>query len=391
MVDPVSVWSIDLCRNWRRVGTVDSFEFRGVERWLEPGEWTLECAASAVEWGTIYDPDTEQTVTARPDDVDTIRLVRDRKIAYAGYVVPVSEGVGGLERTWDDAGQRLAWSGMDLWDVLRRRIAFPDPMVEPPWTDAYHEVTAQASTAIATFAVDNMGVSAIPDRQIDGFAVTDEHEGPTGTWSARLQPLSDLIVRICQDAELGVWLTVDWDGEVTMRVGKPRDRSSQIVLSDQGDLSRVQTRRVGNSSTWVLAGGQGEGTSRVFRSADAGPTGVGRREAFTDQSGLATAGEVQSAANVQMRLGGETWSVYGEVTDETAASLRYGHDLVLGDLITIEVAGVRHKVPVTSAAFEISVERQVVRPMLGTASPDELRGLVKDVANLAARFNRDVA
>lgn len=392
MVDPVSVWSIDLCRNWRRVGTVDSFEFRGVERWLEPGEWTLECAASSVEWGTIYDPDTGRTVTARPDDVDTIRLVRDREIVYAGYVVPVSEGVGGLELTWDDAGQRLAWSGMDLWDVLRRRVAYPDPDQEPHlWADAYHVVSGVASTVVASYVEANLGVAALDERQVDGFGVDDQQEGPQIEWQARLQPLSELAARICADAELGLWLSVDWDGEVAARIGRPRDRSDRIVLSDQGDLSRVQVRRVPAQATMTIAGGTGEGTSRVFRVADTGAVGASRREAFSDQSSIADAGTLTAAAVANTRLSGETWSVYGEVTDETAQALRYGHDLQLGDLITIEVAGVRHKVPVTSAAFEIGVERQVVRPMLGTASPDELRGLVKDVANLAQRFDRDIA
>lgn len=386
-----SVWSVDLCRDWQRIGTVTAFEFHGVERFLEAGEWSLECAAEAVDWGSTYDSDLGRYVQHGPEDVNTIRLVRDKVIVFAGYVAVVSEGVGGLVISNDGSGLRFQWSGPDLWDLLKRRVAYPNPAADPPWGASHDVETGAASTVVAAYLNANMGVGSLPDRTVDGFAVDDQQTGMVGEWSARLQPLSDLVARICTDAELGCWLTIDWDGRVTATVGAPRNLADRYIFSDQGDLTNVQVRHVPASVTWTLAGGQGEGTSRVFRVASSGEAGAARREVFSDQSSLSSFEELLASASANTRLGGRSWSVYGEVADETAAALRYGSDLRLGDLVTIEVLGRRYVVPVTSAAIEVTAERRVVRPTLGTASPDELKGLIRDVANLAARFNRDIA
>jgi len=395
MVDPLTdEWSVDLCHGWRRIATVaaSAFEFRGVERFLERGEWELTCPASAVEWGTVYDPLRDEFVEARPEDVDTVRLVRGNEIAYPGIVAPISEGSGGLEIVNTGDGKRFTWTGPDLWQLLHWRLAYPDPTSEHPWAVAHDVRTGVASTVVAAYLNANMGSTALPDRSEPGFTVVDQGDGPSDEWSARLSPLSDVVARICTQAGLGCWLTVDFDGAVTATIGRPRDLSEVIVVSDQGDLSSVKVRRVPAAATWVLAGGQGEGASRVFRAASAeGAAGAGRRELFVDYSSLSSSRELQQAANTHVRMNGETWSVYGEVTDELAASLRHGSDFRVGDMIGVEVEGRRYAVPVTSVSYEITADRQVVRPVLGTAAPDALAGMIRDVAGLANRFQNDIA
>ena len=396
MADSMSqgTWSVDLCHNWRRIATVtgSAYEFRAVHRWLEQGEWELTCPASAVEWGSIYDERRDELVDPTPEDVNTVRLVNDGSIAFAGYVAALSEGSGGLEVVTTGDGQRYTWSGPDLWHLLAGYIAFPDPSTYQPWAVSHDVRTGRASSVIAAYLDHNLGSSALPERQAPGFTVVDQGAGPSDEWSARLAPLSHVVARICEQAEIGCWLSIDFDGNVTATIGAPRNLSERIVVSDQGDLSTVRVRHVPATATWVLAGGQGEGASRVFREA-ATPeaTGQARREMFVDYSSLSSASELQRAANVQLRLGAESWSIYGEVTDELAATLRYGRDFRVGDLIGVEVDGRRHTVPVTSVTFEISASRQVVRPSLGTAAPNELVGLTRDVAGLADRFRTDIA
>jgi hypothetical protein len=385
-------WSIDLCQAWERIGTVDAYEFTGVTRNHELGEWTLSCAAGSVEWGTFEGDDG--TETWRPEDVDTIRLVEGRTIRYAGYVgapTGASSGTGGLDRVQALDGERLTWSGPDLWDVLERRLAYPDPSSGPPWAVAHDERSGLASTALAGYLADNLGNTAVADRQVPGFAVIDGNVGPSGEWSARLQTLGALTRRICQDAGITCRLTVSFEGEITATITEGRDLSDTWTLSDQGDLVSIVTREVPETVTAVIAGGQGEGTARVFRAADKGDTGEARREVFSDQSALAASSEVQLAANAVNAAGSATWSVQAETTDETAALLAVGVDVQIGDRVAAIVAGRRFVVPITAATFEVTADRQVVRPTLGTAVPDELTGLIRDVAGLTDRLDTTIA
>lgn len=385
----MSIWSLDLCAGWDRIGSVDTFEFSGVERWLEAGEWSASCAATTVEWSHYLNVDGD-AVPYLPTDVDTVRLVRDGAIAFPGMVSAASSGSGGFERVSDVSGERWTWSGSDLWGLLSQRIVFPDP-TSTTWALSHDVRTGVASSVVAAYLYNNAGLGALVDRRIPGFTIADQVAGETGQWSARLVPLSDLVQRICTDAEIGCWLTVSFEGAVTATVGGSRDLSERYVIADQGDFSTVKMRTVPASVTWTLAGGQGVGTARVFRTSTTPAVGLERIEQFSDQASLSTTQELQASATANTRLGAESFSVYGEVTDELAVTLRYGEQLQLGDLISIQVDGVRHKVPVTSARFEISADRQVVRPILGTATPDALRGLIRDVAGLADRFNRDIA
>lgn len=392
MVDSLSgMWSLDLCRGWDRIAAAQAFDFRGVERWLAQGEWTAESSAAGVgSWspnGTTIDGVAQKW---GPADVDTVRLVRDGEIVFAGIVTPVSEGVGGFESERTGNGTRWRWSGADLWHLLASRVAFPDPATLPPWGSAYDVRTGTASAVAAAYLQFNIGANALAVRKLAGFSIVDQGAGATGTWSARLQPLSDLIIRICQDRRIGCWLSLDWDGSVFATLGAPRDLSERIVISDQADLVNVKLRKVGPTTTWVVAGGTGTGVSRAFATADAHDTGMDRVEMFSDQSSLSQASELQASADVAVLLGSDTWAVSAEVTDDLARRLRYGRDFRLGETITIEVDKVRYHVPVTAAAFEVNSSRQVVRPQLGDASPDELRGLIRDVGNLAARFDRNI-
>jgi hypothetical protein len=385
-------WSIDLCNGWQRIGTVDAYEFTGVTRNHELGEWALSCAAGSVEWGTFEGEDG--TDHYRPEDVDTIRLVEGRTIRFAGYVgapTGASSGTGGLDRVQALDGERLTWSGPDLWDVLERRVAYPNPATGPPWSVSHDERSGQASTALAGYLVDNLGNTAHPHRQIPGFAVIDGNVGPSGEWSARLQTLGALTRRICSDAGITCRLSVSFDGEITATITEGRDLSGTWTLSDQGDLVSIVTREVPETATLVIAGGQGEGTARVFRFSNAGDEGEARREVFSDQSALAAASEVQLAAAATLAAGGATWSVQAETTDETASLLAVGVDVQIGDRVAAIVAGRRFVVPITAATFEVTAGRQVVRPTLGTAVPDELTGLIRDVAGLTSRLDTTIA
>jgi hypothetical protein len=83
--------------------------------------------------------------------------------------------------------------------------------------------------------------------------------------------------------------------------------------------------------------------------------------------------------------------VSGEVADSVSEAIGFGRTVFVGDTVTIQALGERFVVPVASLAWHIAPDRQVVRPTLGDATPDALKGLLADVANLSTRFENDIA
>lgn len=111
-----------------------------------------------------------------------------------------------------------------------------------------------------------------------------------------------------------------------------------------------------------------------------------RREQFSDQTSFTSSAEVQADADVQNQLAQESYAILTELTDAQAATaIRLG--IRLGDVPSVAIKGRRYRVPIESVAYDISPARQVMRSLLGTATPDELTELLRDVGGLAARFD----
>lgn len=379
-------WSVDLCDNWERIGQLQdtAFRFNAVERFNEVGEWTLTFPDQSPSWSSYTDDEGFQQLFT-PRHVDTIRLVEDRVVRFAGFVAETSAGSGGVERVYDASGVHWEMSGPDLWDLLRRRVAFPQPSQGNPslWSSAHDLNSGQASTVLASYLSDNLGAGAVADRQIAGFSVVDTTTGPSWSWSARLQPVYELARRILEDGELTIRWTVGFDGAITATVKATTDLSSSVILSDQADLVSVRSRQVPYRSTWVVVGGDGTGTGRTFRVASrAELTGLDRRERFIDSSSLDEAAEVQLLATSNLRLDSTTWVVSGEPGDLVTTEYGFGRSVFPGDKVTIQTAGQRFTVPVASISYQITEERQVIRPLLGDSTPDVLKALMRRLDRL---------
>lgn len=367
---------IQLCVAWNRVAEVESGTFMGVVRNLAVGEWRLE--------GAIADLDIQSPYT--PTDVDTIRVLRNTTIVFAGFVWPVSDGVGGLELVDD----RYIYSGPDLWAALTTRLAYPTPSTEAPWTDSHDTRTGLASTVAAGFIERNAGYLALPDRVIPGLTVIDGAVGLSSTWSARLQPLDQVVARVCKGGFILCRVAVSIDGAITVSLSGIRDRRSVCLLSDQGDLSKIQLIHKPAPATFIVAGGQGELTARIF-AASGYATGAARRESFLDYSSLPSWMEVAEAATARLAASEASLTVRAELTDTASSRLVYLTDYEVGDLVATEIEDVRYPVTVSSVVIEISPSRKVIRPVLGDASPNQLTSLVRDVGRLSARLESQIA
>jgi len=376
----VSEFSIDLCVGWLRVGECPEGTFDGVVRNLATGEWVLTGMVAALQFEAGF------TLAS----VDTVRVVRDSTIVFAGYVKPVSNGVGGLITTTTPEGRQFTLSGPDAWTVLASRLAWPTPANLPPWPDGWDQRSGVASTVAAGYVASNAGSLARAERQIPGLTVVDGTTGMFGSWSARLQPLDDLVVRICRDGGIICRLVVDFSGALQMVFTTPRDRRTTTVLSDQGDLTNVRRQDIPASANFAVAGGQGLLAARTFAVSGA-VSGAARREVFTNQSSLSSAAEVQQAADTAVALGAASTTITAEVTDVAAGRVQYLVDYDIGDTIAAEIDLVRYPVVVEAVKVHVGVDRAVIRPVFGNASPDLVAGIIRDINNLQARFDTQIA
>lgn len=376
----MSVFTIDLCVGWAKVGEVVDGTLDAVVRNLARGEYTLAGAVDAVELDG----------GSKLSDIDTIRVVRDADIVFPGYVSPVTSGVGGLQIVKDAGGDKFTLTGPDAWSVLNSRVAYPTPSTGPPWVDAWDVRSGLASTVAAAYILNNAGVSATVDRRIAGLSVVDGLAGLAGSWSARLQPLDQLIARICNEGGITCRLTVDFAGALTATLRKPTDRRASIILFDEGDLTKVQTIKTPQAATFVVSGGQGTLTARTFATAGTA-TGAARREVFSDQTSLATSTEVQQSANATLAGAAPTFTVRAEIVDAATQRLQYLIDYDIGDTIAAEIDTVRYPVVVDGVTIHVGSDRAVIRPVLGAATPDLTTGLIRDVADLQSRFDTQIA
>lgn len=381
-VPPPGMFTIDLCDWWnQRLAEAPAATFDGVTRNLAPGEWRLTGALDALQFAP------GKTIL----DVRQVRVVVDNAIQFTGYVTPVASGVGGLDIVDADIGPQFTLSGADEWSVIAQRVAYPTPGSEPPWADAWDIRTGQASSVAAEYLLYNLGPYALTNREMVGIGVVDGHAGTTGEWSARLQPLDQLVTRICHDGGIVCRLGTAFTGGITITLVAPEDRSRSTVLSDQGGLTAIQQTRTTPTSTFVIAGGQGALTSRTFAtSAEPFADHWERRETFTDQSSLSTVGELQQAADTVRALALPTLTVIASITDDAAAAIIYLADYDVGDTIAIEIGDVRYPVIVEAVTIHVSPDRAMIRPVFGSASPNIVTGLVRDVAAISTRLDTQI-
>lgn len=366
---PPIPWRVDLCVGWERVATCTAHHFTGTQRRNQAGSFVLE--ASPVGTSPQAGPDSPFD----PRDIDTIRLVGGNRILFGGYVAGDD---GGFYIESDDSGERWRWTGQDGWWLLAGRLAFPDPAVASGWSVTHDVRTGIASTVLTEYLDANMGATALTARQVPMFQVDDQTVGPNLSFSARLQTLDQLAQRLASAGSFEVLPEIGFDGTVTILLSAARDLSGVVVFSDKGDLLTSKARFQHREATFTLSAGTGEGTARLFRTADTGAAGAARREQLSDVNSLEEAGEVQADADTRNAIAAERYAVTSEMT-AALANVAIAFGLRLGDSLGISIDGRRYTLPIEAVTFDVSPSRQLMTPQFGDAIPDEWTSLLRKV------------
>ena len=359
-----------------RIGEATAYDLDAVVRALAAGPWvmTTTVAGLALDDG------------ASIADIAAVRVVDELGVAFTGTVRPIAgEDNGGVTVEGVGASAAVTFAGSDAgWAALASRRAYPDPSTEAPWATSHDTRTGRASTVVAEFIEANLGSSALPDREWPDLDVVDGLAGIESTWSARLQRLDRLVARICNDAGLVCRPTFALDGSLRVVIAARSDLSARQVLSDQADLSTLTDRSFAATASHVIAAGQGELELRAFEVASSPATGRDRAEHFIDRRNLADTAELATAASSTLAAAAASRVIRAELSAAAAAQMRYRFHYDVGDIVSVEIAGVRHSSSIESVRIQLNATEYRITPQFGEAAPDAWSALVRSIAEFDA-------
>lgn len=264
-------------------------------------------------------------------------------------------------------------SGPDDMTILTERIVYPNPATNAAaqGTPAYDIRTGVASTVILQYIQYNAGHLALTPRRAPSFttAITDPAIGGTVSGRARFDPLLDIVAPLAEQAGLAVTIPSTTAGVRTLGIAAVRDLTAKARFSIAlRNLQSIRYELRAPAATFVVAGGAGEDTARMFRTANNATEASTWRwcETFHDaRSASSTDGGTELAAAAAKRLG-ETGAV--ELVDLVpldTARLTYGVDYRLGDKVLGEFGfGTGLLVPAIIREVEITVDRTGPGPLV---------------------------
>jgi hypothetical protein len=224
-------------------------------------------------------------------------------------------------------------SGRDLGGMFSDRVCLPTAGLA---YDTQSAVTAEA--AMKHYVTNNAGSGAIANRQLPTFSVAaSTGHGLTVTYQARYDYLSDVLAAIGQPSGIG-W-QVTWTGSgYIFDVIPGVDRHASVFFDTTFDTAQAQTWLSSDANTkdFTYVAGQGEGVARTIVQRFTGgaePTGLARRELFTDARDLSDTNALNLRGDADLAQASVADSY--EVTIQPNGSFKYRVDWDLGDLVTV--------------------------------------------------------
>lgn len=200
----------------------------------------------------------------------------------------------------------------------------------------------------AVSALDEQG-NAASVRNIPNLTLAaDERRGATCTYSARYEPISDILQALSYAGGVGWEVVLDTDTrELVFQIIEGvshtiADEHPVVFSPDLGNLLSVNyLNSLYDRKSVAYVGGAGEDASRVMQSVyltDEEPSGYDRRETFVDASNTSDLAELTTVG--QSELAEMSGTVSLDASLNQGAPLKYGTHYDLGDIITVDYAGV---------------------------------------------------
>lgn len=329
----VEVRDVDLVT----VGAVDNFTTLTLtQTWMAVGVWVLEVPTDAPEVSLLLTPGAGIVVR---DGVDVL---------FAGPVDAGPTGFNAVRRELaaTDSGQTdtTTVTGADDMVVLADRVCHPSPVDGNPATQGYDIRTGPASTVLWSYIHDNAADGAVTARQTPYLTMApDPGVGAVMTQQARWQNLLEFLAEVATQG--GMTVTVTQVGrQLVAAVTAQIDRTGDVVFSPAyGDLADVVYEITRSTATAVYLGAQGDLAERAI--GEAATPGVRRIEMFADRRDVADPTQITALA--EAALADATGVTSLTVTPAATDAYRYGVDYSIGDLIGVDLDGIRLSAQVT--------------------------------------------
>lgn len=373
------------------LGEVDAYShFECVLRFNNTSNWLLELDADHPMAGYLATKG------------NGIMVIREIVNPYSGVLfstkVLLSGPIRGFNRK--KQGNLLAVRGLDDTMWMAARDAWPVPSATTPAnfsSSAYDTRTGVAETIIRQYVDVNAGPSAPAARQVSGLTLdTDVGRGSTVKGNARFDPLmtkdgTGLAQVLAQNGGVGFRI-VQSGTNLQLQFYVPSDLSASVIFSEAlGNLVDFEyddgAPDLDSGGNFVVVGGGGDGTSRVFRFVeDSGSeSDWGRIETFRDARDTSdtTTLDQRGADTLDNSKEQITFSAILAQTEQMV----YGVNFDLGDQVTAIV----DNTAIVDIIREVNIKLdkdtgETVAPTIGTPNPQD----VKNALAALARKNQQV-
>lgn len=255
-------------------------------------------------------------------------LISDGDVTMSGPITDIAPNV---------ADKTLTLSGVDDLVHLRDRLVYPNPaQAAGAQGDAYYKRSGQAGPILYALIRDNVAWGALPDRQVDGFAVSSSSIGSDITTNLRFKNLLEAARELARLGGITFTGVQEPDGRIVVRFYAPVDRSRWVRFTGKNTgVSEGSYNLGGPTGTAAIVAGQGEGAARTIIERTR-PSEWGRRiEVFKDQRDTDDLAELEQSATEVLDDGAA--SAGAQFTVAETPRHRFGIDFLLGDTVTVEV------------------------------------------------------
>jgi hypothetical protein len=239
---------------------------------------------------------------------------------------------------WDKQTNEFTISGLDDNVYLRRFLAYPVPSGPPYTSNSTDTRTGKAETVMKQFIDANIGANASHDRKINIVTDTDRGLGLTVTSSARFDQLLLLFQSIATSGGNLGFKIIQQSNNLLFVVYQPRDLSRTVIFSPLLDnLLSFEYSDTDPEANYIIAGGQGEGTSRVFyEQGDIDSINAyGRSEEFIDKRQTSDNNEL--IQSVQEEITNKASKSSLSISPIDTDSLAFIKDYNLGDIVSVTI------------------------------------------------------
>lgn len=334
-----------------------------VERWTEPGCFTLEVPMEARH--------------AR-------ELLEGRLIAVGRFWGIIDAGSSG----WDSGGDVMTLKGRQLKGLTQDRITIPPAVNTVSGAQGYDTASGSTEAVMKHFVRNNMGPGAAPERRVHGLVIReDKGRGlPADKYISRHDDLDAVLSVLGTAGGLGYDIIPDLNNHTFVfdvdagedhTAGQSQrkrvifDIERKTAISQQYDHSSADARNIFYATLSGSEFADETLTVTYAREGEEVPVGIRRREQHLSMSvSTPVAGSEYDELRRQVLAEAEKYRPAESFTCQVAAGpYVYGEDYKVGDLVTVRnrVWGVRMDTHLTEMRTEWSGSGLSLTATFGTA------------------------